>query len=151
MNKRGNKPAIPGATVGFAMLIAATAIAIGCQHGPEPKLANDTSPCFTGDGGNALTIALPTDAGKHIDGIYIRRKGCQQWSQNLGVVLPGKSIHIFKLDNGEMEIFWRTKPHTFGLQPQLTESPPTRDEWSTANGKKTMTLTGETHRRIVVS
>ncbi len=132
-------------------LLAATAIATGAQHEPQSVTVGNVKPCFSNDGNNALTIALTPDANQHIDGIYIRRKGSQQWSQNLGVVLPGKSIHIFNLNDGEIEIFWREKSHTFGVQPALSVAPPTHDEWKTTNAKQTISLDTETHRRIVVS
>lgn len=135
----------------FVGLVAAT----GCQHSPEPEPVGYMSPCYTGDGGNAITIALPAQSNNHLEAIYIRRKGCQQWSKNLGVVLPGKSIHILNLDDGEMEVFWREQPHTFGVRPPLKEMPPTQDEWTTAtksgSGKRTVNLNAESHRRIVIS
>lgn len=141
----------------WSALFVGMAIAIGCQHSPKPKPepVGYTGPCHTGHGGNAITIALPAHSNNHLDAVYIRRKGCQQWSQNLGVVLPGKSIHILNLDDGEMEVFWREKPHTFGVRPPLKERPPTHDEWTTAatsgTGKRTVSLSTESHRRIVVS
>ena len=135
----------------FVGLIAAT----GCQHSPEPEAVGYFSPCYTGAGGNAITIALPAHSNNHLEAVYIRRKGCQQWSQNLGIVLPGKSIHILNLDDGEMEVFWRERPHTFGVKPPFKEQPPTQDEWSTAamgeSGKRTVRLSDESHRRIVIS
>jgi len=140
-------------TAWMAILVGA-AIATGCQHGPEPKVVGYLSSCYAGDGGNALTIALPPESDHDLEAIYIRRKGCDQWSQNLGVVLPGKSIHILNLDDGEIEVFWREKPHAFGVRPLLEETPPTHSEWSTATtsaGGSTITLEADTHRRIVVS
>ncbi len=139
----------------WSALFLGMVTAIACQHSPEPEPVRYLSPCHTGDGGNAITIALPAHSSNHLEAVYIRRKGCQQWSQNLGVVLPGKSIHILNLDDGEMEVFWREQPHTFGVRPPLKELPPTQDEWTTAatsgTGKRTVSLNAESHRRIVVS
>lgn len=135
----------------WTALIASAAIAADRQNGPEPEGVGDPITCQTGYGVNALTIALPDDAKHHIEAVYIRRKGCQEWSKNLGVVLPGKSIHILNLDDGELEVFWRTEPYTLGVRPPHKESPPTHQEWMTNEDKKSLTLSGESHRRIVVT
>ena len=140
-------------TLWMAILMGA-AIATGCQHGPEPKAVGHAGPCYTGDGQNALTIALPAESKYDLEGVYIRRKGCDHWSQNLGVLLPGKSLHILNLDDGEIEVYWREKPHAFGIRPLLKETPPTEVEWSTAtatNDGTRINLKAEIHRRIVVS
>jgi hypothetical protein len=136
-------------------LFVGAAAATAYQHGPGPDVVRHTGQCYTGNGTNAITITLPSDATHHLNAVHIRRKGCDQWSQNLGIVLPGKSIHILNVDDGEMEVFWREAPHTLGDRPESTDTPPTPDEWETVittdEGGDSVTLSAEAHRRIVVS
>lgn len=134
----------------FSALIAAAAIAGARQGDVQAQTTTAPTICTTGGGENALTIALTSAAPNHITGVYIRRKGCDQWSKNLGVVLPGKSIHLFNLDDGDFDVFWREHVHTYGASPALVDNPPTTREWNKTQLKRTVSLRGETHRRIVL-
>jgi len=154
MKLQAQTSTISRATVWITLFVGAAA-ATAYQHSPEPKVVGHTGDCYTGNGTNAITISLPSNATNHLKAIHIRRKGCEQWSQNLGIVLPGKSIHILNLDDGEMEIFWREEPHTFGVRPDPTDTPPTHDEWTKASTTNTnehnVHLMADAHRRIIVS
>ncbi len=130
-------------------LIVTASIAGAWQGGVQALSADDVIRCTTGYGHNALTIALMPEAANHIEGVYIRRTGCNEWSKNFGVVMPGESIRFYNLHDGEFEVLWREHRYTDGMRPELRENPPTMDEWNTVRTKRRIALNEEAHRRIV--
>ncbi len=131
-------------------LIVAASIVGAWQGRVQAQSMDDVNRCNPGYGHSALTIALTSAAANYIEGVYIRRTGCNEWSKNFGVLMPGRSIHLFNLHDGEFEVFWREHPHRYGLRPKLRENPPTADEWDTVRTKRHIALNEEAHRRIVV-
>ncbi len=131
-------------------LIVVASIVGARQVDVQTQSMDNFTRCNPGFGHCALTIALTSESPNYIESLYIRRTGCNEWSKNFGFVVPGMSIHIFNLHDGDFEVFWRSYPHSNSIRPKVRENPPTADDWNSVRTKRRITLNEETHRRIVV-
>ena len=133
-------------------IVALTGLKAASQAGSKAEAAHYDGPCEIRAGQNALTISLPATAGYQVEGVFIRRRGCEGWSKNVGTITPGKSLHLMNVEDVEMEVFWRTTPHRYGKIPVPSAITPTEAEWNnaitTGAFAETVTLKDGHHSRI---